>query len=62
VFGAWRRLRHRNAHPDWLHGDGNDSIRRQAVEDLMTLTRFYGIMIFAMARVPTLPELRIPQI
>ena len=46
------RLRHRNAHPDWItHPGGLFSTpeRRQSLEDLTFLSRFYGYMILALA-------------
>ena len=46
------RLRHRNAHPDWLtHPGGSFSKPEwcQSIEDLTFLSRFYGYMILAIA-------------
>ena len=52
VLKVWARLRHPNAHPDWLkrHG-GALSPKEQAdsLDDMIYLTRFYGYMILAMA-------------
>jgi len=47
------RLRHRNAHPDWLTGDEGDK-GDEAFDDTIRLSRFYGYMILAMAGFPGL--------
>jgi hypothetical protein len=56
------RLRHRNAHPDWLY-KGGGSLERQHVtaslDDLIFLSRFYGYMILALAGINDL-EPRFP--
>lgn len=47
-----KRLRHRNAHPDWLaFGDGamSDERLRESLDDRIFLARFYGYMILALA-------------
>jgi hypothetical protein len=52
VLEAQRRLRDRNAHPDWLSGQGgaySTAEMEQAVNDMILLSRFYGIMILALA-------------
>jgi hypothetical protein len=49
-----RRLRHRNAHPDWLLGQGGYMSKEnqiQSINDLTFLSRFYGYMILALAGV-----------
>ncbi|MDB6066555.1 MAG: hypothetical protein JWR26_2763 [Pedosphaera sp.] len=46
------RLRHRNAHPDWLttpNGVLSKEELRQSTANLIFLSRFYGYMILAMA-------------
>jgi hypothetical protein len=46
------RLRHRNAHPDWVTNNGGSFSKpewRQSIEDLTFLSRFYGYMILALA-------------
>jgi hypothetical protein len=52
VLDVRERLRHRNAHPDWLTRPGGAlSPKEQAdsLDDMIYLTRFYGYMILAMA-------------
>lgn len=47
---AFRRLRHRNAHPDWIAEPGgglSDVMAAQHTSDMLFLTRFYGFMILA---------------
>lgn len=47
---AFRRLRHRNAHPDWIADPGgglSDVMVAQHTSDMLFLTRFYGFMILA---------------
>lgn len=49
---AWKRLRHRNAHPDWLYSETNpesDERIAKALEDMIFLARFYGYMILALS-------------
>ncbi len=60
---ARKRLRHRNAHPDWLHGEAgalSDEEMSQALDDMIFLARFYGYMILAIAGFndirPTFPK------
>jgi hypothetical protein len=52
AFGTWRRLRHRNAHPDWL-AEGGEAVSQEqqarALDDLIYLSRIYGYMILALA-------------
>ena len=46
------RLRHRNAHPDWItHAGGSFSKQewQQSIEDLTFLSRFYGFVILALS-------------
>jgi hypothetical protein len=59
------RLRHRNAHPDWITHPGGSFSKpemRQSVDDLTFLSRFYGYMILALARLksfqPKFPAVR----
>jgi len=52
VLVARQRLRHRNAHPDWLTRPGGALSPKEQVDsldDMIYLTRFYGYMILAMA-------------
>jgi mRNA deadenylase 3'-5' endonuclease subunit Ccr4 len=49
---VYRRLRHRNAHPDWLSAPmGMLSVPalEQTVDDMIFLSRFYGYMILALS-------------
>lgn len=49
---AWKRLRHRNAHPDWLYSERNlmsDERIAKALEDMIFLAKFYGYMILALS-------------
>lgn len=51
AFRTHVRLRHRNAHPDWLfeeRGALSDENRTQAIEDMSFLSRFYGVMILSL--------------
>jgi hypothetical protein len=46
------RLRHRNAHPDWLvtkDGSASHNALEKRLDDLIFISRFYGHMILAMA-------------
>jgi hypothetical protein len=46
------RLRHRNAHPDWLVGDGgafSKTSMEESFTDMCFLSQFYGYMILAIA-------------
>jgi hypothetical protein len=46
------RLRHRNAHPDWLttpSGALSKKELKESTKDLIFLSRFYGYMILALA-------------
>jgi hypothetical protein len=46
------RLRHRNAHPDWLttpNGVLSKEELKESTKDLIFLSRFYGYMILALA-------------
>ena len=48
---AFRRLRHRNAHPDWIADPGgglSDVMIAQHTSDMLFLTRFYGFMMLAL--------------
>jgi hypothetical protein len=53
VHATHKRLRHRNAHPDWtLEKEGAVGKRVEAsVDDLILLSRFYGYLILSMAGV-----------
>lgn len=56
------RLRHRNAHPDWLVTTGGSQSNEawgQAMKDINFLSQFYGYMILALAKIPNLePKFR----
>lgn len=59
-----KRLRHRNAHPEWItHPAGPPSKPKwcQSIKDLTFLSRFYGYMILALAGFKTL-EPKFPQV
>lgn len=46
------KLRHRNAHPDWLFeqtGYLSDKRREESLNDMIFMSRFYGYMILALA-------------
>jgi len=48
---ARKRLRHRNAHPDWLYFEGgalSDEEREKSLDDMIFLSKFYGYMILAL--------------
>lgn len=52
VLEAHCRLRHRNAHPDWLDGHGGSLSEEQllaSADDMELLARFYGYAILAVA-------------
>lgn len=51
VVKAYKRLRHINAHPDWISTDRLSSKDefKQSIDDMTLLSRFYGYMILAMA-------------
>ncbi len=61
---CFRRLRHRNAHPDWLTTAGgglSEEKVTQSIDDMIFLSSFYGYMILGMAGVPNLkPQFPIP--
>jgi len=62
VLAAWRRLRHKNAHPTWLTDSRRDEAAAgSALADMALLTRFYGTMIFAMAGRPVSLPLAVPK-
>ena len=49
---SFRSLRHRNAHPDWLLGEGGElpiSEAEKSLDDMIFLSKFYGYMILALA-------------
>ncbi|MEO1006480.1 MAG: hypothetical protein AAFW67_11655, partial [Cyanobacteria bacterium J06638_38] len=51
VLKTHRSLRHRNAHPDWLFeqtGYLSDEQKRQSLDDMIFLCRFYGYMILTL--------------
>ncbi len=60
VLKAHERLRHRNAHPDWLVGKGgqlSDAEFDQSLLDIRLLERYYGAFILAVAGINDLdPE------
>ena len=59
ALGARSRLRHRNAHPDWLSSaDGSESPARytQALDDIIFLCHFYGYMVLAVAGIQVKPR------
>lgn len=63
VLKAWKRLRHRNAHPEWLHAPSKPGDWYQAAyHDLMLLSRFYGAMILAMAGKEDTPKPIVPDL
>ena len=52
VLEVQKRLRHRNAHPDWLSDEGGSESKaemEQSVDDMVFLSSFYGYMIMAIA-------------
>ncbi len=52
VLQAFDRVRHRNAHPDWLvgvSGQNAPSASSQEIDDVLLLSRFYGYVILALA-------------
>ena len=52
VSKTYRRLRHRNAHPDWLSSVGGAYSKEEmekATNDVIFLSRFYGFMIMGLA-------------
>ena len=62
VVKAYQRLRHRNAHPDWLSIQGGSYSKdelEQSTNDMILLSRFYGYMIMGLAgfryEVPSFP-------
>jgi hypothetical protein len=58
-----KRLRHRNAHPEWItYPEGSLSKPEwcQSIEDLTFLSRFYGYMILALAGFKTLQPKFLP--
>lgn len=49
---GYHRLRHRNAHPDWLTEEGgglSDTELAKGLDDMIHLTWFYGYMVLALA-------------
>jgi len=62
VQKAYQRLRHRYAHPDWLTSSGGSFSKEgiaQIINDMMILSRFYGLVILRLAQIevknPRLP-------
>jgi len=62
VLETFLRVRHRNAHPDWLVNSGgglSEERLEESFDDLMLLSRFYGYMILGLAgfedSVPSFP-------
>jgi len=52
VIETWKRLRDRNAHPDWLYSETNfisDEWTAKVLEDMIFLSKFYGYMILALS-------------
>jgi hypothetical protein len=52
VIAAYKRLRHRYAHPDWVRSQGgmlSDAEIEQSINDSILLSRFYGYMILSLA-------------
>lgn len=52
VIEVRKRLRHRNAHPDWLDGAGgslSEERLAESLDDMVFLSRFYGYMILSLA-------------
>ncbi len=52
VLKEFERLRHRNAHPDWLFSQGgslSEAEQVQSLDSMILLSRFYGYMILALA-------------
>ena len=52
AYQIYTRLRHRNAHPDWLYeetGALSDEQRLETYNDMLFLSRFYGQMILAIS-------------
>jgi hypothetical protein len=55
AYQTYIRLRHRNAHPDWLYeetGALSDEQRLETYNDMVFLSRFYGYMILAISGFP----------
>jgi len=58
VLKTQRKLRNRNAHPDWLYeetGARSDKSRSDTLNDMIFLSRFYGDMIESMAGIKRSP-------
>jgi len=58
AYETYRRLRHRNAHPDWLYeqtGALSDNQREETFNDMVFLSRFYGYMMLALVGNRDLP-------
>jgi hypothetical protein len=64
VKGAFERVRHRSAHPDWLKSFGgalSSEHMEETFNDLVYLSRFYGFLMLAMAGTPNLePRFPVP--
>ena len=64
VIEAYKRLRHRYAHPDWVRTQGgmlSDSEIGQSINDMILLSRFYGYMILAVTGIKDLePKFPVP--
>lgn len=61
VLEAWKRLRHRNAHPSWLSDRTRGNAHaKEALADMALLARFYGAMILAMSGWKVEPQIRGP--
>jgi hypothetical protein len=51
VIEIRKRLRHKNAHPDWLFDEGGQYSKEEiskSLHDMVFLTRFYGYMILSL--------------
>jgi len=49
---VWERIRHRNAHPDWLYLETepiSDEWKSESLKDMVFLSRFYGYMILTLS-------------
>jgi hypothetical protein len=64
VIEAYKRLRHRSAHPDWITTQGgmmSDLEIEQSINDMILLSRFYGYMILAISGTKDLePQFPVP--
>lgn len=52
ILEAYKHLRHKNAHPDWVTDEGgmlSNQETEQTLNDMILLSRFYGYMILALS-------------